>query len=156
MDRLDSRVVPYWIITSLLFVAFLGGLAVAAFSFFVEDLGEYETLAVISLACLLGVLALFSILQPLLSYVFWRYAIGEQLLVARFGILWRSEKSIPISRLQHVDLTRGPVERLFGLATLVVFTAGTEEATFRVPGLAVDRAQGLRDQILATRGDDVI
>ena len=40
--------------------------------------------------------------------------------------------------------------------TLVVFTAGTEGATFRVPGLPIARARQMRDRILAARGDDVI
>jgi membrane protein YdbS with pleckstrin-like domain len=56
--------------------------------------------------------------------------------------------------MQHVDLTRGPIERLFGLATLVVFTAGNEGSAFRVPGLAAARARSLRDRILEARGDD--
>ena len=97
-----------------------------------------------------------ALLQPVLAYMTWRYSMDDQLLIARYGILFREEKTIPISRLQHVDLRRGPIERLFSLATLVVFTAGTEGATFRVPGLSVARAQEMRDRILAARGDDVI
>ena len=58
--------------------------------------------------------------------------------------------------MQHIDLMRGPIERVFGLATLVVFTAGNEGSSFRVPGLAVGRAQELRDRILQARGDDLL
>ncbi len=74
----------------------------------------------------------------------------------RYGIFFHEERTIPINRLQHVDLSRGPIERLFGLATLVVFTAGNEGSAFRVPGLRVSVAEPLRDQILAARGDDVL
>ena len=77
-------------------------------------------------------------------------------MLARYGILFIEEKAIPISRLQHVDLYRGLLERFFGLTTLIVFTAGTEGAHFRLPGLSVNRARELRDIILAARGDDVI
>ena len=58
--------------------------------------------------------------------------------------------------MQHVDLMRGPIERMFGLATLVVYTAGTEGASFRLPGVDMRRAEEIRDQILRARGDDVI
>jgi len=60
---------------------------------------------------------------------------------------------VPVRRMQHVDLSRGPIERLFGLATLVVFTAGNEGSAFRVPGLPVHVAQELRDRIVQMRGD---
>ena len=74
----------------------------------------------------------------------------------RYGILFHEERLVPVRRMQHVDLTRGPIERLFGLATLVVFTAGNEGSAFRVPGLSVAEAQALRDRILRARGDDVL
>jgi len=53
-----------------------------------------------------------------------------------------------VSRLQHVDIDQGPLERLFGLASLTVFTAGGRGATFRVNGLTPSRAEAMRDQIL--------
>ncbi len=55
--------------------------------------------------------------------------------------------------MQHVDLTRGPIDRRFGPATLVVYTAGNEGSAFRVPGLRLRRAQDLRDRIVEARGD---
>ena len=105
---------------------------------------------------MLGALALSALFEPVLSFWCWRFAIDDEVLEARYGVVFREEKVIPINRLQHVDLMRGPIERLFGLSTLVVFTAGTEGATFRLPGLAKQRAKDLRDRILAARGDDVL
>ena len=70
-----------------------------------------------------------------------------------YGILFVEERAVPVRRMQHVDLLRGPLERLFGLATLVVFTAGNEGSAFRVPGLSLTRAQELRDAIVQARGD---
>ena len=107
-------------------------------------------------AAFAGLLLLLSLVQPALAWWTWSYGMDDELLIARYGILFREEKIIPISRLQHVDLRRGPVERLFSLATLVVFTAGSEAAAFRVPGLTVERARAMRDRILAVRGDDVL
>jgi hypothetical protein len=98
----------------------------------------------------------WTLISPPLAYARWRYSVDSELLLARYGILFIEEKAIPISRLQHVDLYRGFLERMFGLTTLIVFTAGTEGAHFRLPGLSLVRARELRDLILAARGDDVI
>ena len=70
--------------------------------------------------------------------------------------LFVEERAVPVRRMQHVDLSRGPIERLFGLATLVVFTAGNEGSAFRVPGLPVQKAQELRDRIVQMRGDGAL
>ncbi|GAB3510730.1 PH domain-containing protein [Pseudoxanthomonas daejeonensis] len=62
----------------------------------------------------------------------------------RRGGLWRTETLVPVSRVQHLDLERGPLERKLGLATLVVHTAGTRMAAVKLPLLALDDAEALR------------
>jgi len=77
--------------------------------------------------------------------IFWRldkYALG-----VRQGYLWHSESRVPVSRVQHLDLRRGPLQRLLGLATLVVHTAGTQMNTVSIKGLLLDDAQRLRDRL---------
>jgi len=156
MQRLERRVVVYWIASGVLVVAVL---AVAAWFGVAELTARFEQHASWIRAAvwtLLAGLALGALVEPVLSFWCWRFAVDDEVLEARYGVLFREEKVIPINRLQHVDLMRGPIERLFGLSTLVVFTAGTEGATFRLPGLAKERARDLRDRILAARGDDVL
>ncbi|MET0808656.1 MAG: PH domain-containing protein [Pseudoxanthomonas sp.] len=63
------------------------------------------------------------------------------------GRWWQTESRVPISRVQHLDLKRGPLERAFGLATLVVHTAGTRMAAVSVAGLDGDDAERLRDRL---------
>ncbi len=46
-----------------------------------------------------------------------------------------TDTSVPYVRVQHVDTTRGPVERAIGLASVVVYTAGTRGADITIPGL---------------------
>ena len=65
----------------------------------------------------------------------------------RRGGLWRSETLVPVSRVQHLDVERGPLERQLGLATLVVHTAGTRMAAVKLPLLALDDAQALRNHL---------
>jgi len=71
-------------------------------------------------------LLLLAFVVPPLAFARWRYAYLGDLLLLRYGILFVEERAVPVKRMQHVDLVRGPLERLFGLATLVVFTAGNE------------------------------
>jgi len=61
---------------------------------------------------------------------------------------------VPMARIQHVDIRRGPLERRYGLATVVLFTAAGAHA---IPGLALEVADQLRDRIaaLANTRDDV-
>ena len=63
------------------------------------------------------------------------------------GRWWQMESRVPISRVQHLDLKRGPLERAFKLATLVVHTAGTKMAAVAVSGLDGDDAERLRDRL---------
>ena len=51
------------------------------------------------------------------------------------------------SRVQHIDLQRGPVERRFGLSTLVIHTAGTRHNAVSTSGLDADDAEALRDHL---------
>lgn len=77
-------------------------------------------------------------------------------LQVRRGLVWKHELLVPRSRVQHLDLERGPIERRFGLATLVVHTAGTRMHALRQPGLNDADAVALRDALLpeADRDDD--
>ncbi len=76
---------------------------------------------------------------------FWR--LDELALGVRRGHLWHSESHVPVSRVQHLDLRRGPLQRAAGLATLVVHTAGTRMNTVAIDGLALADAERLRDRL---------
>jgi hypothetical protein len=76
----------------------------------------------------------------------WRYAErADDLLICR-GVLWREETVVPYGRMQLVEVTSGPVERHFGLASLQLHTAAaaTDAA---IPGLDPAEAERLRDRL---------
>ncbi len=79
-------------------------------------------------------------------------------LQVRRGLVWRSEILVPRSRVQHLDLERGPIERRHGLATLVVHTAGTRLYALRQSGFVDADAVALRDALLPEpeRHDDAV
>ncbi|MCC4585931.1 PH domain-containing protein [Xanthomonas melonis] len=63
------------------------------------------------------------------------------------GHLWQSDTRVPISRVQHVDLRRGPIERATRLTTLVVHTAGSRLNAVALSGLDQADAERLRDRL---------
>jgi len=90
---------------------------------------------------------------PILRYRRWRYALRPDDLWIRKGVLWVTTSVIPLSRLQFVDTTEGPLERLFGLSSLVVHTAAIGTSG-RLPGLDAATAAALRERLAATTPDD--
>lgn len=79
---------------------------------------------------------------------------GEQLQAVR-GWLVHVDTIVPFVRVQHIDVSRAPLDKLFGTATLVVHTAGTHNNVVVVPGLAPERADSLRSMIRATIRSDL-
>lgn len=108
-----------------------------------------------ALAVVAGV-ALLSWRWPAVEHAHARYGWGEAGLEIRRGVWWRREIHVPRSRIQHTDVSQGPLERRFGLATLHVFTAGTENAEVRLGGLDQATAAAIRDHLLAGTGNDVL
>lgn len=95
-------------------------------------------------------LALIALLTlPTRRWRRWGYALDDiEMRVAR-GHFWRVDTIVPLVRVQHIDVAEGPLERLFGLATLVVHTAGTHNSTVSLPGLRPETARAMRERIRA-------
>src|SRR5690606_20007361 len=76
---------------------------------------------------------------------FWR--LDAEGLALRRGRMWQRETRVPITRIQHLDLKRGPLQRRRHLATLTVHTAGTRNNAVVVPNIDLDDAEHLRDRL---------
>ena len=110
-----------------------------------------------------GLLPTGSVIVPILAFVIWlvirmplrrHHARGFRIVADRLrvvrGLLFRSDTVVPFSRVQHIDVTRGPLERYYGLATLVLHTAGTHNSSIRLPGLGDHEALAMREAIRKT------
>lgn len=82
----------------------------------------------------------------------WGYAERDNDLMVRHGLLVRRLTIVPYARMQYVDVTAGPIERAFGLATVQLHTAAAASDA-RVPGLPPEEAARLRDRLTAL-GED--
>jgi uncharacterized protein len=104
--------------------------------------------AVWAFAALVGVVVLVRIALLPRTLRSWGYAERGDDLLVRHGLLFRRLSIVPYGRMQFVDVTAGPLERLLGLATVQLHTAAmTSDA--RIPGLRHREAARLRDRLAA-------
>jgi uncharacterized protein len=82
-----------------------------------------------------------------------RFGIDETGIAIERGILWRSRIAVPRTRIQHTDVSQGPLQRRFDVGTLKLYTAGSRYTEIQLPGLAHAQAIALRDALLAKSGD---
>ena len=79
-------------------------------------------------------------------YLSWSYQERGDDLVVRRGVMFRRLSVVPYGRMQFVDVTAGPWERLFGLSTVKLHTAAAASDA-RIPGLEPQEAARLRDRL---------
>jgi membrane protein YdbS with pleckstrin-like domain len=107
--------------------------------------GATAGVAVTLIAAALG--ALFALLVWR-RYRAWGYAEREDDLLVRRGVLIRRLTVVPYGRMQFVDVTAGPVDRIFGLSTVQLHSAAAATDA-RIPGLEKAEAERLRDRLAA-------
>jgi membrane protein YdbS with pleckstrin-like domain len=107
---------------------------------FPKDLQLYLTLG-------WSALMLFILIETILSYFRKGYALRNHDISFRKGWFFRSLLSIPFNRVQHCEVKQGPIESLFGMASLKVYTAGGGGSDMKIPGLSPEKAKSLRSHI---------
>jgi membrane protein YdbS with pleckstrin-like domain len=151
--NLDARVIRLWRVRQAIVSVVLLGMATIVVISIGLATGRWLWPAIgWHLLLLLRIVLLFW--YPARSYKSWGYRIDGKVLETKRGIWFRIHQLLPLSRLQHVDLHSGPIERSFGLASLLLHTAGTQHASIVVPGLDAREAGRLRDELVAIGGDD--
>jgi membrane protein YdbS with pleckstrin-like domain len=103
-----------------------------------------------------GSVLAMGLLWPPVRHRHTSYRVGPRGIRIRRGVIWRSEVTVPKSRVQHTDVSRGPIERSFGLATLIIHTAGTEHAAVSLGGLAAEAANRVRNFLIEGGEDDAV
>lgn len=98
----------------------------------------------------------FAWVWPAVAYRHLRFGVDETGIAIESGVVWRSRVALPRVRIQHTDVSQGPLERRYGIGTLKLYTAGSRHVRIELPGLNHDEALALRDALLAEgRGSGV-
>ncbi len=145
-EHLDPRARTMWRLSGLFqLVPIAVAVAIAAWGLIRLEL--LPTAAAVTLAIAVVALAALAVWPyPDLLWRHWRYEIGETEVDLQHGWWTVTRTLIPMARIQHVDTRRGPLQRRFGLASVVLYTAaGASE----IPALADDVAAEARDRIAA-------
>lgn len=147
LRSLDPKAVNLWRLTTLGRGGVFLAVAIAA-----EALLDVPGRAgILAAPIAFGVLATALVLPPI-RYRAWRFSLRDEHVYLRHGVLFRTTSVIPYARIQHVDTRHGPVDRWLGLASLVIYTAGTRGAIITIPALEAEDAESLRDRLAALSG----
>lgn len=90
---------------------------------------------------------------PAAAYRHLRFGVDETGIVIQHGVFFRSHVALPRVRIQHTDVSQGPLQRRFGVGTLKFYTAGSRHTKIELPGLTHADAVELRDALLAEGKD---
>jgi membrane protein YdbS with pleckstrin-like domain len=157
--RLDPRYVPMQrivgriVTASLSFGALIALLLCVALGVVPGWIG-----GALAVAWLAGTVALawFAERWPAVEYRHISYMLDSNGVEIRTGVFWRKVITVPRPRVQHTDVSQGPLQRRYGLGTLSVYTAGSEYARVDLPGLDHPTALAIRDQLLPSETGDAV
>jgi len=83
------------------------------------------------------------------------YALRHKDILYKRGWFVRKTRIVPLSRIQHVSVQSGPIERKFGLASISIYTAGSEAADFTIRGISGQTAQQIKDWVSTKLNEEV-
>ena len=152
MNTLDPRIRIIWILRAVVTAAVVGAVGVG-----VSTLFDLPRLIPVGLAVLL---VIGGVIHAVLRYRNWAYVVREDAIYLERGVFTQVRTEVPLVRIQHVDSRRSAFERLVGLASTVVYTAGSRGADVTIPGLTPADADGLRERlktlVIGTDGEDAV
>ncbi|HIZ35797.1 MAG TPA: PH domain-containing protein [Candidatus Ruania gallistercoris] len=150
--RYDPRVVPWWRLTILGWTA-AGVVILVVLGILIAPARFWLLLPAVLIAVGGGVLG---VLLPLWWYAKHRWEVTDEAVYTRTGYFWQTWRIAPMSRIQTVDSTRGPLQRALGLATVVVTTASSA-GPVTIAGVEHEQAAELAHELSlitnATPGD---
>jgi uncharacterized protein len=93
---------------------------------------------------------------PPARYRHLRYRIDDAGITITDGVFWRTRLALPRMRIQHTDVSQGPLQRRHGVATLKLYTAGSRFTRIELPGLEHSVAVALGEGLQRHANDDAV
>lgn len=111
----------------------------------------------------LPIILLISLAYNVISVRFRGVAVRTHDIAYQKGVIWQQVTILPLSRIQHTEIHRGPLERRLGLASLRLYSAGGMSADLNISGLSHDDCKDIRQFIQkytedrqATESEDLV
>ena len=132
-------------------VKYAGAWAVLLFAVFFYDLTHLFGASWLPFGVLSGSVLAVGLLHcmswPQLRYRRWGFALRPEELYLEHGVITNVRTIVPLRRIQHLDVSQDLLEREFGLGRLVVHTAGSRSSDVVIPGLPLEEAERIRDEV---------
>lgn len=142
---LDKR----YLTTDLIATAILWFIVgIASFSFLYFNPAELPSLVINLIVAALVLLAIASFVIVVFGFKKKLYAVRERDIVYQSGLFWRTFTVLPYKRVQHAEVQQGPIDRMFELGKLNIYTAGGASSDMSISGLEINQAQSLKHFIL--------
>ena len=109
-----------------------------------EALGEYYWPLLILFIAIVLLLCLDLVFVPIIFYARYRYNVGEDRIDVLRGVFIIKHVVVPVERIHQVEVTRGPINNLFGLANVAITTAG---GVASIEYLELQEAEGIADKL---------
>jgi membrane protein YdbS with pleckstrin-like domain len=158
--QLDPRVIPLERITGSIFTAALAigsGIGVTIPLLVGDNMPGWLRIMLPTVWLVVVLLGFWQAYRwPPRAYEHTFYRIDDQGIEIRKGVYWRVVINVPKSRVQHIDVTQGPIDRRYGLGMLVIYTAGTDHAKVELDGLEHGRALAIREHLLPSGVSDAV
>lgn len=143
-ERLDPRAKTVWRISGALgMLPLLAGAGFASF-LLLRVAGVSFLVAALPVVAVLALAVVSVGVAPGLRWRRWRYEIRPDEVDLQRGVWWVSRTLVPLARIQHVDTRQGPLQRRFGLSTVVFYTAAGPN---QIPELSTPIAADVRNRI---------
>jgi membrane protein YdbS with pleckstrin-like domain len=127
----------------LIFLPILAGFIVGDIILAAQDITGFGPLT--AMGALLWLIAVLII--PGRQFRRWGYAMEDDRLRVLRGFLFRTDTIVPFNRVQHIDVSQGPIERINNVSRLIVQTAGTHNSVVVLPGLEPETANTMREEM---------
>jgi uncharacterized protein len=158
--RLSPKFIPFQRAAGFVFTAIVSGIGLigALLLWLSSPLPPQWLMLVVPAGWLLVTagLAWLGYAWPRYEYRRTSYVLDDDGIEIRTGVIWRVVTNVPRSRVQHIDVSQGPLERSYGLGRLIIFTAGTHHSRVELPGLDYAVAFALRHHLLPRNADDAV
>lgn len=147
-NRINKNAVKAWLIGRFIgWGIFVAIYCVGVYMFLLPKFPHITVLKYV-ISVLTVIIVGFSIIEtfvfPFWEYKFWRYGIFEDKIETVQGVIIKTKIIIPISRVQNIKIEQGPIQRIFGIVTIKIVTAGGDH---EIPAITSIEAEQITDNL---------
>lgn len=145
MKKLDKKINWYVFasrsVVTLVFLAFFMIVLAVPDSSYDEIAFKYLLIGIAVFLLLLAII--FNVIVPFYTYRLYGYDIKDEEVIIQKGVLFKKTTVIQVKRIQHVEKLQGPIQILFKLATIAIYTAGSVETIMGLNNQQSDEVLGI-------------